>query len=193
MADVAGFPTASELDGLSEEACRSALAPLFEGAPGFIGRLTAQRPFGDDHGLIAAAYQVGHELPEPDAIELVNAHPRIGSAPAGMSRMSRGEQGYGDADAIETAGGEPAWVDEELQGLNEVYEGRFGFRYVVFVAGRPRSEIIPLIEISLRNERDAELRRAVLDCVAIAEDRLRTMRGVTDDEDSDADGGDGAE
>ncbi len=60
--------------------------------------------------------------------------------------------------------------------LNEIYEGHFGFRYVVFVAGRPREAIIPLMEIALRNDRDAELRRAVDDTVYIAHDRLIGLR-----------------
>jgi 2-oxo-4-hydroxy-4-carboxy--5-ureidoimidazoline (OHCU) decarboxylase len=188
MAQMTTFPSVAELDGLSAADCLEALAPLFEGARGFLGRLVAQRPFGDDEGLIGAAYQVGRELPDAEAVELVNAHPRIGSTPAGMSSMSRSEQGYDEK--AEAGRGEEPWVDEELRGLNEVYEARFGFRYVVFVAGRPRSEIIPLIEIALRNNRDAELRRAMMDCVAIAEDRLRTVRGIgARDTDEDAGAG----
>ena len=60
--------------------------------------------------------------------------------------------------------------------LNEIYEAHFGFRYVVFVAGRPREAIIPLIEVALRNDREAELRRAVDDAVYIAADRLASLR-----------------
>ena len=177
------FPSSTELDSLSDEACREALAPLFEGAGGFLSRLVANRPFGSDQGLIDAAYGVARELPEAEAVELVNAHPRIGSAPASMSTMSRSEQGYEGEEA--EPGGDEAWVDEELAGMNEVYEDRFGFRYTVFVAGRPRSAIIPLLEMSLRNDRDAELRRAVMDCVAIGEDRLWTLRGGRPDEEAD--------
>jgi 2-oxo-4-hydroxy-4-carboxy--5-ureidoimidazoline (OHCU) decarboxylase len=163
------FPSVSDLDKLPADACAAALAPLFEGAHAFVTRLVASRPWGDDEGLIDAAYQTARELPDAEAVELVNAHPRIGSDPSGMSRMSKSEQGFdGGPD-------EPAWVDEELAGMNEVYEDRFGFRYVTFVAGRPREQVIPLIEASLRNDREAELRRAVADCVAIAEDRLRTL------------------
>jgi OHCU decarboxylase len=174
----ATFPSPTDLDRLPPEACQAELAPLFEGAPRFVARLVAARPFGDDHGLIAAGYQVARELPDEEAVELVNAHPRIGSEPQSMSRMSQREQGYESGVEDEEGSGEaePAWVNEELAGLNEVYEERFGFRYVIFVAGRPRSEIIPLLETSLRNDREAELRRAVSECVAIAEDRLRTMR-----------------
>jgi 2-oxo-4-hydroxy-4-carboxy--5-ureidoimidazoline (OHCU) decarboxylase len=67
---------------------------------------------------------------------------------------------------------------EELAMLNELYEANFGFRYVVFVAGRPKTEIVPLIERALRNDREVELRRAVDDVIYIAGDRLRRLRGL---------------
>ena len=179
------FPAVSDLDLLPPEAAAAELAPLFEGAPRFLARLVEARPFGDDAGLADAALEVGRGLPEEEAIELVNAHPRLGADAAAVSAMSRAEQGYEreDATALGDAGdesepqGEPPWIAEELAGLNEVYETRFGFRYAVFVAGRPRSAMIPLIEMALHNDRDAELRRAVDDCVRIAMDRLLTLRG----------------
>jgi 2-oxo-4-hydroxy-4-carboxy-5-ureidoimidazoline decarboxylase len=169
----AAFPSVADLDKLPPEACAAAISPLFENATGFVGRLVAARPWGDEDGLIEVAYAAARELTDDEAVELVDAHPRIGSDPAAMSRMSKSEQGY------DNEAGEAAWVDEELAGLNEVYEDRFGFRYVTFVAGRPREQIIPMLEASLRNDREAELRRAVTDCVAIAEDRLRNLRAET--------------
>ncbi len=170
------FPEIADLDRLPPEAAAAELAPLFEGAPRYLDRLVAVRPFEDDAGLAASALEVARGLPPDEAIELVNAHPRIGADPAAVSTMSREEQGYGPQGRA--AGEEtPAWVGEELAMLNEVYETRFGFRYAVFVAGRPREAIIPLIEAALHNERDAELRRAVDDCVRIATDRLLTLRG----------------
>ena len=67
-------------------------------------------------------------------------------------------------------------VETELAALNSAYEERFGFRYVVFVAGRPRAEIVPLMKAALGNDRPAELRRAVNDVMAIAADRLDAAR-----------------
>jgi len=172
------FPAVPDLDALPDAAVADQLAPLFEGAPRFLAWLAAARPFIDDDGLVAVAQEVGRVLPEDEAIELVSAHPRIGADAASLSAASRVEQGYDGADGSdEEDGREPAWVGEELAALNEVYESRFGFRFAVFVAGRPRSAIIPLIEAALRNDREAELRRAVDDCVRIAADRLLTMRG----------------
>jgi OHCU decarboxylase len=167
------LPGADELNSLSADAFADALAPLFEGAPRFMRRLAGSRPFGSDEALLAATREAAATAPEDELVELLNAHPRIGADPAEMSDLSRGEQN----DEIPTANA----LAQELADLNATYEQRFGFRYVVFVAGRPRSEIVPLMEVALRNERDAELRRGVDDAIYIGGDRLRALRGTTDD------------
>jgi 2-oxo-4-hydroxy-4-carboxy-5-ureidoimidazoline decarboxylase len=164
------IPGADALNALSADAFADALAPLFEGAPRFLHRLADARPFGSDDDLFAAAREVAAGTPESDLVELLDAHPRIGADPGGMSALSRGEQEDGN-------GSEEA-LAQGLADLNAAYEQRFGFRYVVFMAGRPRAEIVPLIEVALRNERDAELRRGVDDAIYIAADRLWSIRGV---------------
>ncbi len=168
------LPATDALNALSADACADALAPLFEGAPQFVRRLVGARPFDSDESLLAAAREVGAVAPEDELLELLDAHPRIGAEEVGMSAMSRDEQRDAppESDAPSDAG-----LAEELTVLNEVYEARFGFRYVVFVAGRPRAAIAPLIEAALRNERAAELRRGVNDAIYIATDRLLRLRG----------------
>ena len=146
------------------------MAPLFEGAPRFVGRLGAARPFETEDDLFAAARTIAREMPEAEQIELVDAHPRIGADPGSVSALSHAEQGY-DEPAPD------AWVADELAALNDAYEKLFGFRFVVFVAGRPRAEIIPIIERAVHAERDEELRRALDDIVLIAADRWETVRG----------------
>lgn len=169
------FPRVSDLDLLPAEAFAIEVMPLFEGAPGFVARLAGARPFGDDDGMLESAADVAHELPEEEQLELVEAHPRIGAAPESVSRASYDEQGYA-AESPEDA--ETARAYEELAMLNEIYEERFGFRYVVFVAGRPKAAVVPLLEQALRNDREVELRRAIDDAIYIAGDRLRKLRGL---------------
>ena len=147
------------------------IGPLFEDAPRFLGHLVASRPFGDDAGLIDAAHEAARTIPEDEQIELLDAHPRIGADPAAVSAMSHAEQGYGE----ERDAQEP-WIAEELEALNDAYERVFGFRFVIFVAGRPRSAIVPILEMALRDERLAELRRGLDDVVHIAADRLLKLR-----------------
>ena len=95
-----------------------------------------------------------------------------------ISRSIRSGVARGSEDDDSSGNGEEPWVAEELAILNDAYERIFGFRFAVFVAGRPKSEIIPLIEAGLRNDREAELRRAADDCVGIAADRLWKMRSA---------------
>jgi 2-oxo-4-hydroxy-4-carboxy-5-ureidoimidazoline decarboxylase len=152
------------LDQMPAAEFASEVAPLFEGAPRFLRRLADARPFGSADALFARAHRVALELPEEEQIELLDAHPRIGADPSTLSAHSRVEQGPA---AEETA----VHLAADLRRLNEAYERTFGFRFVVFVAGRPRAAILPLLEAALVADRDEELRRGLHDVVAIAADR----------------------
>ena len=164
--------TIEEIDAADGDGFVAALSPLFEGAPGFLRRLAEHRPFVSEDELFAAARATAREMPEEEQVELLDAHPRIGADPAAVSDLSRREQAFeGPPDD------DQAWVGEELQALNEAYESHFGFRFVVFVAGRPRAEIIPIIERALHADRDEEIRRGLDDVVLIAADRMEQLRG----------------
>ena len=62
-------------------------------------------------------------------------------------------------------------VLSELAYLNQVYEEKFGFRFVVFVAGRPKAQILELLRDRLARTRDEELATGVRELVAIARER----------------------
>ena len=170
-AEVAPYPTLDELNRLSVPAFIDAMAQLFEPAPRFAARLASERPFSSDSQLLEAAARIARALPEADQVELVNAHPRVGAIPSGLSAQSRRETGAPEQNA-----------DEELASLNAAYEARFGFRYLVFVAGRSRADLIPGFRSALHRKRNEELRRAVRDTLAIAADRLQRLRapGMTE-------------
>ena len=167
-----GYPSIGDLNELSAAAFADEVAPLFEGARGFLARLAAARPFDSDHAMMAVGREVARTMPESDQVELLNAHPVLGADSSAISAASFDEQGYGDPGD----GGTPPMLDE-LAMLNDVYESRFGFRFVVFVAGRPLSSIGPLIEAAMRNDRGAELLRGLDDVIDIAADRLGRARG----------------
>jgi 2-oxo-4-hydroxy-4-carboxy--5-ureidoimidazoline (OHCU) decarboxylase len=144
------------------------LEALFERAPRFVARLAAL-PDSTDDELFVAAESIALSMPEEEQIELLNAHPRIGAAPSSMSAMSFKEQGY-DRDSG------TAELQHRLDRLNDEYERRFGFRFVIFVDGRSRSEIADLMPERLTARREAEKDRALRDVIAIARSRLAKMR-----------------
>ena len=163
------------IDDLPPDACIADLAPLFEGAPRFLARLCAARPFSDEAALFAAAHRIAQAMPEPEQIELIDAHPRLGAPAASVSALSFAEQGYARqtaaAEAVARAQAEAALVAAELERLNDAYEAHFGFRYCVFVAGRSRAALLPGFAAALTAERSAEIVRAVDAVVDIAADR----------------------
>jgi 2-oxo-4-hydroxy-4-carboxy--5-ureidoimidazoline (OHCU) decarboxylase len=155
---------------------RDELAPLFEGAPAFLDRLVAAGPFETEADLFTSARSIAHAMPESEQVELIDAHPRLGAPPASVSAMSFHEQGYDHA-----AGKAPGPPDlaGRLEAANAAYEARFGFRYCVFVAGRPREALLPGMANALEHERDAELHRALDAVIDIAIDRAATRRAQT--------------
>jgi 2-oxo-4-hydroxy-4-carboxy--5-ureidoimidazoline (OHCU) decarboxylase len=163
------------LDSLDDAACAEALAPLFEGAPRFLARLIAARPFGDADTLFARARALAHAIPEAEQVELIDAHPRLGAPPGSVSALSFREQGYGSEAADAAAETERRRVQAELERLNAAYEARFGFRYCVFVAGRPRAALLLGMEAGLEADRGAELHRAIDAVVDIAAARYGAL------------------
>jgi 2-oxo-4-hydroxy-4-carboxy--5-ureidoimidazoline (OHCU) decarboxylase len=128
------------------------LAGLFEGRTRFVERLAEL----DDP--LGRAREVAATLPDDEKKEVLDAHPAIG-AKNHLSARSAAEQGTDEA--------------PELDELNREYEERFGFRFVVFVNGRPKREIVPVLRARLQRTREEELATAIDELCAIAEDRWR--------------------
>jgi 2-oxo-4-hydroxy-4-carboxy--5-ureidoimidazoline (OHCU) decarboxylase len=129
------------------------LAELFEGRTRLV-ELLAER-----EDPLGTAKTVFAELTEQEQRQALNAHPAIGARH--LSERSAAEQG---------SGGHPAVVTE-LAYLNHVYEEKFGFRFVVFVDGRPKSESLELLQQRLERSREEELETGLHELVAIARDR----------------------
>jgi 2-oxo-4-hydroxy-4-carboxy-5-ureidoimidazoline decarboxylase len=130
------------------------LAELFEGRTRLVERLA------ELEDPLDRAEEVLRALAEEEQVEALSAHPAIG-ARSGLSAHSAEEQGT-DAN--------PA-ILSELAYLNQVYEEKFGFRFVVFVARRPKAEILEVLRQRLARSRQEELETGVRELVAIARDR----------------------
>ncbi len=125
------------------------LAELFSGRTVLVERLAAvEDPLGAGYERVVA------ELAEEEKVAALEPHPRIGE---------RSDEQHGD---------EPE-VLAELADLNRAYEEQFGFRFVVFVAGRSRRELLPALRDRLGHPRTDELDTALTELVAVARDRYR--------------------
>lgn len=134
------------------------LTRVFERAPGLADRVSG----ADPESIVASARRELARMSETERIAVLNAHPRIGADPGTLSAASRREQGA-DAER-ETL--------TELERLNDEYERRFGFRFVVFVHGRTKAQIVPVLRERLRRARNEELATGIEEFLAITKDRL---------------------
>jgi 2-oxo-4-hydroxy-4-carboxy-5-ureidoimidazoline decarboxylase len=159
----------AELGRLSQADFAAAVRPLFEAADPLTRALYAARPFASYSELIDTAEALAQAMPFAEQAAVLSAHPRIGADPTTLSAASYAEQGYSRGTETLTA------VNEELAELNRQYEQRFGFRFVVFVNKRPRSEILMVLKHRLQNERHDELRTGLRDMFLIARDRLSSL------------------
>jgi hypothetical protein len=133
--------------------------------PGKLSAEELERLFGGPSMLVQILAEtedpLGHAeeialgLDDEDKVAALAAHPRIGEP------------------SPEQHGGDPA-VLTELAYLNQVYEEKFGFRFVVFVAGRSREELLEVLRDRIGSTREEELETGIRDLVAIAQDRWRS-------------------
>jgi len=122
------------------------LTPLFSGRTRLVDALAAREdPLG-------VAEEVALALPEADQVAALATHPRIGEP------------------SPEQRGAEPE-VLAELARLNDEYERRFGFEFVVFVDGRTRAELLPVLRERLERTHAQELETGLRALCAIARDR----------------------
>ena len=144
---------------------RIAAAEAFERAP-----LLAER-LGSDEGapaeILTRARALIATLTDAEKAAVLDAHPRIGAA-VGLSARSAAEQRAGEP--------EDPVVLAELARLNAAYEAKFGFRFVVFVNGRSRAAIVPVLHERLARRRDEELVTGLEEFLAIAQHRMRQDR-----------------
>ena len=122
------------------------LTPLFSGRTRLVDELAASSD------PLTVAEEVALSLPEADQVAALATHPRIGEP------------------SEEQRGAEPAVLDE-LARLNDDYERRFGFEFVVFVDDRTRAELLPVLRQRLDNTRDKELETGLRALCAIARER----------------------
>ena len=149
------------------------LEAIFERSPNLVSRLLPLvMPDDTPERIVEMAHEILDSLDERDRIATLDAHPRIGDPTSALSSLSAAEQG-GTADGT---------TERELAELNAAYERKFGFRFVVFVRGRSKREIVPILRARLARTREQELEAGIDDFLAISLDRLRSMERADDDQ-----------
>jgi 2-oxo-4-hydroxy-4-carboxy-5-ureidoimidazoline decarboxylase len=164
--------TVAELDEMSESKAADLLADCC-GSSQWVREMLAARPFGSREAVLSAADRIWSSLDASDWLDAFAHHPRIGEKHGAVSQgelgaaWSAGEQ-RNVASASEN-------VRQSLAAVNEEYERRFGYIYIVCATGKTPEQMLELARQRLRNDAARELRIAAEEQRKITRLRLQKL------------------
>ena len=109
------------------------------------------RPFAQFDAMVQKGDEIWESLGKTDWIEAFAAHPRVGDLRRASGWSAAEQSGMQSADD-ETKG--------RLASLNQLYERRFGYIFIVCATGKSSAEMLALLEGRISNGPNAELRIA---------------------------------
>jgi 2-oxo-4-hydroxy-4-carboxy-5-ureidoimidazoline decarboxylase len=131
------------------------------------------RPFDSEASLLAAADQTWWGLEQRDWLEAFAAHPKIGDAAALKARFAASAAWSAEEQA--GVGGAADLELRELVELNDRYQARFGYIFIVCATGKSAGEMLTLLRDRLRNSVEAELAIAGAEQLKITRIRLEKI------------------
>jgi 2-oxo-4-hydroxy-4-carboxy-5-ureidoimidazoline decarboxylase len=153
----------------------AALGGIFEHAPWVAEGAFEHRPFADTTALHHAMVAVIEAASESRRLELIRNHPDLAgrAAVAGnLTEASRDEQAGAGLDRLSPE------EFARFQRLNAAYRDRFGFPYILSVAGHDKHSILRDFEARLDNDPASERRRALDEIARIGRLRLGALLTV---------------
>jgi 2-oxo-4-hydroxy-4-carboxy-5-ureidoimidazoline decarboxylase len=146
-----------KLDALGRDEAAAQLRACC-GSGRWVERMIAVRPFGSAARAREEADRIWNDLSREDWLEAFDHHPRIGERKAAVTQDAAGAAWSSEEQAKVTAAGNQ--VKAELARVNDEYERRFGYIYIVCAAGKSADELLTIARGRLGNDPNTELRVA---------------------------------
>ena len=145
------------------------LGGIFEHSPWVAQAVVGQRPFDSVASLHAAMAKAVRDADEEARLTLIRAHPEL----AGKAAV-RGELTAESTREQSGAGLNQCSPEEfaELQRLNDQYNKKFGFPFIIAVRGHDRQSIIRHFTQRLHADRATEMQECIEQIVRIGGFRL---------------------
>jgi OHCU decarboxylase len=118
-------------------------------------RMCGARPFINPRHLYDEANQIWGSLSAEDWLEAFRAHPKIGqkNAATAQSQQSQAWSSHEQSGVTDSS----AQTIAELAQLNQAYEDRFGFIFIVCASGKSSDEILEILNARVNNDPETEL------------------------------------
>lgn len=148
------------------------LGAIFEHSPWVAECAVGRRPYNSTEELHQAMCEIVARADDARQLALINAHPDLAgkAALAGdLTQASTNEQAGAGLDQMS---------DDEFKQfhrLNDAYQSRFGFPFIIAVKGHTRQSILKAFKSRLENDQMAEKSEALVQIYRIAKFRLEAL------------------
>jgi 2-oxo-4-hydroxy-4-carboxy-5-ureidoimidazoline decarboxylase len=158
----------TQLNGMERDQFVAVLGEIFEGTPAIARQAWDQRPFTNVESLHQCMVEMMNRMTVDEQMVLIRSHPEL-SSKARMAEASVKEQAGVGLDQLTQE------EYQQFQDLNQAYQERFGFPFIVAVKNHTKASILEAFQTRLRNSVEAERRQALAEIVQIARFRLDEM------------------
>lgn len=131
------------------------------------------RPYPTLEALLARANDIWWSLDRSDWLEAFRSHPKIGEKKAADKVSAQSQQWSGqEQSGVTNASNETV---STLAALNEDYEQKFGFIFIICATGKTSGEMLAALRERLQHDTEAELPIAAAEQSKITELRLKKL------------------
>lgn len=171
-------PFATPPRAMDHDTFMDRLAGVYEHTP-WIAQVLWQRGLDDRHdtvdGLADAMAEILNEAADTDKLKLLRAHPELAGKAAVRNELTE------DSTGEQAGAGLDQCTEQEFErfmALNDQYNARFGFPFIMAVKGYHRTEILAAFEQRVNNDYDTEFHTALHEVNRIARLRLQAICGA---------------
>lgn len=135
--------------------------------------MSQARPYSSMNSLLDKANTIWEIMEETDYFEAFDGHPKIGD-PDSLKKKYRNSlsMASNEQSTIEFASQK---IIEDLAKMNEQYEKRFGYIFIVCATGKSAAEILNLIKLRIENQAKEELAIAASEQAKITIIRINNL------------------
>jgi OHCU decarboxylase len=143
------------------------------GSRQWVDAMVSGRPYASLEALLEQAEIVWWSLEQNDWLEAFRSHPKIGEKKAAEKVSAQSQQWSGQ----EQAGMNDASVETtaSLANLNQVYEQKFGFIFIICATGKTPHEMLEVLQARLQHDAATELPIAAREQSKITKLRLKKL------------------
>ncbi len=149
---------------------------LFEkccGSGEWINQMMLSIPFVSKNEIMEASEKIWNSLNEKDWLEAFSHHPKIGDINSLKEKFSRTKKIAEDEQSgVSEASDETL---QELSKLNEEYERKFGYIFIICASGKSADEMLMIIKERIKNDSEKEIKIAAGEQNKITKLRLEKL------------------